>query len=69
MKDKSSLTKREMEFIKYACTELTYKEIASKMGISPKTVDGHRDSLFYKLNVKSRVGLVLYAIRNKLVTI
>ncbi len=60
---------REEEFIHLACTELTYKEIADKMSVSPRTVDGYRESLFVKLDVKSRVGLVLFAIRNKIVII
>jgi DNA-binding NarL/FixJ family response regulator len=58
---------RELEFLKLACSELTYKEVAERMFLSAKTVDGYRASLFEKLNVKSRVGLVLYAIRNHLV--
>jgi two-component system, NarL family, invasion response regulator UvrY len=60
---------REEEFIHLACTEYTYKEIADKMCISPRTVDGYRESLFEKLEVKSRVGLVMFAIRNGLVVI
>jgi two-component system, NarL family, invasion response regulator UvrY len=60
---------REQEFIQLACTELTYKEIADKMCLSPRTVDGYRESLFEKLEVKSRVGLVLFAIRNGFVTV
>jgi DNA-binding NarL/FixJ family response regulator len=55
---------REKEFLKLACSEMTYNQIASRMFVSPKTVDGYRNSLFEKLNVKSRVGLALYAIRN-----
>ena len=58
---------RELEFIKLAASELTYKEIATQMCISIRTVDGYRDHLFEKLNVKSRIGLVLYAIKNKLI--
>lgn len=61
------LNQREKEFLKYAGTELTYKEIAGRMSVSLRTVDGYRDSLFVKLNVKNRVGLVLYAIKNRLV--
>ncbi len=61
------LNTREKEFLKLAATELTYKEIADQMCISPRTVDGYRDQLFEKLNTKSRVGLVLYAIKHKLV--
>lgn len=59
---------KELTFIKLSCTELTYKEIATKMNLSPKTIDGYRDILFTKLNVKNRVGLVMYAIKNKIYT-
>lgn len=61
------LNSRELEFLKLAATELTYKEIADTMCISARTVDGYRDQLFEKLQIKSRVGLVLYAIKNKLI--
>lgn len=53
----------EKEFLRHTGTEMTYKEIAGKMYVSPRTVDGYRNNLFEKLKVKSRVGLVLYAIR------
>jgi DNA-binding NarL/FixJ family response regulator len=59
------LKEREIEFLKYICTEKTYKEIASDMFLSPKTIDGYREALFEKLNKKSRVGLAIYAIKNK----
>jgi two-component system invasion response regulator UvrY len=61
------LQDREIEFLKFACTELTYKEIADKMGVSPRTVDGYRDILFEKLNVRTRQGLVMFAIKNTIV--
>ena len=57
------LKEREREFIKYACSEMTYYEIADKMFVSPKTIDGYRNSVFEKLNIKSRVGLVIHAIK------
>jgi two-component system invasion response regulator UvrY len=63
-KAKNTLNEREAEFVKLACTELTYKEIADKMFVSPRTVDGYRVDLFTRLNVKTRVGLAMYAIRN-----
>jgi DNA-binding NarL/FixJ family response regulator len=63
------LNDRELEFLRLTGTELTYKEIAEKLCVSARTVDGYRDHLFEKLNVKSRVGLVLYAIKNKLVNV
>jgi DNA-binding NarL/FixJ family response regulator len=62
------LKERELEFLKLACSELTYKEVADKMCLSPKTIDGYRNNLFVKLNVKNRVGLVMYAIKNKIYT-
>lgn len=55
---------REREFLKYTVTELTYKEIAEKMCCSPRTVEGYRDSLCEKLDLKSRVGLAVFAIKN-----
>jgi two-component system invasion response regulator UvrY len=58
------LTEQEEEFLKLSCSELTYKEIAMQMGLSPRTVDNLRDLLFNKVKVKSRVGLVMYAIKN-----
>ena len=63
----SLLNERELTFLEYCCTELTYKEIADKMFLSPKTIDGYRATLFEKLEAKSRVGLVLYAIKNGIV--
>lgn len=65
----SSLNNKETEFLKLACTEMTYKEIAEKMHLSVHTIDGYRDNLFEKLEVKSRIGLVLYAIKNKIVLV
>lgn len=67
-KTKKNLSNREIEFLNYAATELTYKEIADKMFCSPRTIEGYRDSLFDKLDLKTRVGLVVYAIKNGLIT-
>lgn len=63
------LNEREKEFLQWVCSELSYKDIAEKMNLSPRTVDDYRHTLFTKLKVHSRVGLVLYAIRNALVEI
>lgn len=63
------LTDREAEFLQLLCTDLSYKEIADKMNISPRTVDGYRDNLFLKLKIKTRIGLVIYAIKNQLVNL
>jgi len=61
-----SLSLKEKEFLRLCCSELTYKEIASKMFVSPRTIDNYRESLFQKLNLKSRTGLVLYAVQNRI---
>lgn len=61
------LKDNELQFIKLACEEKTYKEIAEEMCKSPKTIDGYRQHLFEVLEVKNRVGLVMYAIRNGIV--
>lgn len=63
------LNGREIEFLKLAASEMTYKEIADQMNLSPRTIDGYRDALFEKLNLKSRVGLVLFAIKNGIVQV
>ncbi len=65
----SRMSDRELHFLQLACSEKTYAEIARDMFVSERTVDGYRDSLFKKLNVSSRVGLVLYAIRNGVVRV
>ena len=64
--DEVTLKERELEFIKHACTEMTYKEIAELMFLSPKTIEGYRESVFQKLGLKNRTGLVIYAIKNKI---
>lgn len=63
------LTETETAFLKLLCTEKTYKEIAADMHVSARTVDGYRDALFEKLNIKTRTGLVLYTIKNGIVKI
>lgn len=61
---KIKLSEREEEFLKYTTTEMNYKQIAEKMFCSPRTVENYRDSLFEKLELKSRVGLAVYALKN-----
>lgn len=63
------LNEREREFLRWTCSELSYREIAEKLFISPRTLDDHRQALFNKLKVHSRVGLAMYAIKNGLVEI
>ncbi|SFE11706.1 response regulator transcription factor [Spirosoma endophyticum] len=61
------LNARELEFLKLACSELIYNEIADKMCVSPRTVDGYREVVFQKMNVRTRVGMVIEAVRHGLV--
>lgn len=64
-----NLSNRETEFLKWVCTELTYKEISEKMCVGVRTVEGYRDVLCEKLEIKTRIGLVIYAIKNKIVVL
>ncbi len=64
-----NLNKKELEFLQLACSEMTYKEIAEKMILSPRTIDNYRDALFQKIGVTSRVGLVLFAIKHGVVNL
>ena len=62
-----TFTIKEKEFIQLICTELTYPQIADKMFMSLKTIEGYRYTLFKKLQVKTRVGLALFAVKTGMV--
>lgn len=64
----NELSEREKRFIYIACSDLTYVEVADIMGVSKRTVDTFRESVFDKINVKSRVGMVIYAIKHGIYT-
>lgn len=66
---KVQLSDNEKKFLQLISSEKTHKEIAEIMTLSIRTIDGYRDSLFQKLEIKTKVGLVIYAIKNGLVTI
>lgn len=63
------LNEREKKFLKLACTDKTYREIADIMFLSPKTIDGYRENVFKKFKVGNRIGLVLHAIKNGFIEI
>lgn len=63
------ITSREKEILQLICEEYTTGEIAEKLFISPRTVDGHRNNLLEKLGCKNVAGLVVYAIQHQLVKI
>lgn len=62
------LTPREKEFLKLVCDEkeYTYEQIADKMCVQPRTVDGYREAIFSKFGIKSKTGLVLFILKHKL---
>lgn len=66
LKLEERLTEREWEFLKLACSEMTYKDIAGEMHLSPKTVENYRETVFKKLEVKTRVGMVIYCMKHNL---
>jgi two-component system, NarL family, invasion response regulator UvrY len=63
------ISERELEFLKYVCSDMSYSLIAEKMHVSPRTVDGYRDSLLAKLQLKNRVGLALFAVKHGVVAL
>lgn len=65
----NNLTENETIFLQWICSDKTYKEIAEEMHISPRTVDTYRDNLFKKLDIKTRVGLAIFAIKHRIVSI
>ncbi len=65
--DKKLLSKREIEILELICKQLTTSEIAEKLFLSPRTVDGHRNNLLLKTDSKNVAGLVIYGIQKKLI--
>jgi len=63
------LNDQEQRFLELSCSEMTYKEIADIMKVSARTVESYRDMLFDKLNVKSRTGLAIYALKLGIATL
>ncbi len=68
-KESLNISDRERNFLRLACSDKTYKQIASEMNLSERTIDGYREVLFQKLKVQSRVGLCLEAIRKQIVSL
>jgi len=61
------LSRRELEVLKLICREYSNAEIADKLFLSVSTVETHRKNLIAKLGVNNTVGLVKFALRNKLI--
>ncbi len=62
------LSSRERTFLKLVCDEkeYTYEQIADKMGVQHRTVDGYRETLFEKFGIRSKTGLVLFVLKHQL---
>jgi len=63
------LNEKEKTFLQLLATEMSYREIAAKMFISPRTIDDYKSSLCEKFHVKTRIGLVMFAIRNGMIEV
>jgi DNA-binding NarL/FixJ family response regulator len=64
-KKEVKLSKRENEILKLICNGYSNNEIADKLGISRRTIEGHRSSLLSKTGAKNSIHLVLYAKQNE----
>ena len=63
---KVALTETEIEVIKLICDEHTNSEIAAKLDVSLRTIDTYRQRILEKTKAKNTAGIVMYAIKNKL---
>jgi len=63
------LTDREMDVLSLICKGLTNIEISEKLFLSPKTIESHKSKLFLKTNTKNTASLVIFAIKNELITL
>ncbi len=62
-----NITESEVQFLQWLCMDKSYKEIAKEMFISVRTIDTHRDNLFRKLEINTRVGLIVFAMKHGIV--
>ncbi len=63
----TTYTDKELEFLHLAATDLTYKEIGTRMNVTERTVDGLREAMFVKLQAMSRTGMVMEGMRKGLI--
>ncbi|WPO92411.1 response regulator transcription factor [Chryseobacterium sp. YR459] len=64
---KNELTDREVDVLRLVCQQMSTKEIADSLFISPKTVETHKTNLMIKTGVKNMAGLVIYAVQNQVI--
>ncbi len=63
----TAFSKRETEVLQLICEAYSAKEIAQKLYLSPRTVEGHKNSMLEKISAKNTISLVIHAIENRLV--
>lgn len=63
------LSDNERKFLKLAATDMTYDQIADEMHLAERTIDGYREKLFKIFNVGSRVGMVVEAMKNQIISL
>ena len=66
--DVEPLTERELEVLRLICQELTTTEIAGKLFLSPRTVEGHRNNILLRIGARNTAGIVVYAMSKGLYT-
>lgn len=66
---KELLSERELQIIKMICREMKSKEIADKLFINIRTVESHRKNIMDKIEAKNFIGVVLYALRNEILSL
>lgn len=63
------LSEREIEVLKLICQQCTALQIAEKLFISPRTVEGHKSNLLLKTSARNLAGLVIYAVQRNIINI
>ena len=66
--NRAQLTSREISVIELICKEHTNKEIAAKLFVSPRTIDGHREHIMQKIGAKNVAGIIMFAVKHDLVS-
>ena len=67
LENENKLTKREQEVLILICKQLSSAEIAEKMFLSHRTIEGHRNNLLLKTGSRNTAGLVVYALKHKII--
>lgn len=63
------LSQKEIDVIQFICEELTNKEIADRLNLSIRTIEGYRERIQEKIGARNSAGIVIYAIRNEIYTV